>query len=63
MTDMRKAFEEKLDARMNEWNSLIDLLKAETGTDKAWAEGKSVYHDAASKFKSAMPDDSEVVAL
>lgn len=62
MTDKRRAFEEKLEAQMNEWNSQIDLLKATTGTDKAWAEAKSVFHEAAAKFKYAMPDDSEDVA-
>jgi len=63
MTDKRMKFEEKLDAQMKEWNAQIDLLKAKTGTDKAWAEAGSVFHDAASKFKNAMPDDSEDVAL
>jgi len=35
MTDKRRAFEEKFDARMKEWNAKIDLLKAKAETAKA----------------------------
>jgi hypothetical protein len=63
MTDKRRAFEEKLEAQMKEWNAKIDLLKAKTGTDKVWGEAKSAFHDAAAKLKCAMPNDSEDVAL
>ena len=36
--DKRKAFEEKLDAQMNEWNAQIALLKAKADTAKAEAK-------------------------
>jgi predicted ATP-binding protein involved in virulence len=96
MNEKRKAYEEKLDAQLNEWNAQIALLKAKaenaqadakinyyksidaleqkrngaktkmrelmaagdeaweglkTGAEKAWAEAKTVFHDAVSKFK------------
>jgi hypothetical protein len=96
MTDKRKAYEEKLDAQINELNAQLALLKAKAdkakaeakieyyttiealqhkrdiakaklhelkasgddawevvkaGAEKAWAEVKTAYHDAASKFK------------
>lgn len=96
MKDKRKAYEEKLDAQLKEWNAQIALLKAQaenakadakidyykaiealedkqnkaktklqelqaagdeaweavkTGAEKAWAEVKIAYHDAASRFK------------
>ena len=96
MKAKRKAYEEKLDAQLNEWNAQITLLRAKaknakadarvdyyktiealeqkqdkaktkllelqaagdeaweavkTGAEKAWAEVKTAYHDAASKFK------------
>jgi hypothetical protein len=81
MKDKRKAYEEKLDAQLKEWNAQIALLKAKaenskagakvdyyktiealeqkqdaweavkTGAEKTWAEVKTAYHDAASKFK------------
>jgi multidrug resistance efflux pump len=35
MTDKRKAFEEKLDAQLKEWNAQIALLKAKADTAKA----------------------------
>ena len=38
MTDKRKAFEEKLDAQMKEWNAQIALLKAKADTVKADAK-------------------------
>jgi hypothetical protein len=38
MEDKRKAFEEKLDAQLEEWNAQIALLKAKA--DKAKAEAK-----------------------
>lgn len=38
MTDKRKAFEEKLEAQMKEWNAQIDLLKAKADTAKAEAK-------------------------
>jgi hypothetical protein len=41
MSDKRKAFEEKLDAQINELNAQIALLK--TKTDKAKAEVKIEY--------------------
>jgi len=31
MTDKRKAYEEKLDAQLKEWNAQIALLKAKGG--------------------------------
>ena len=96
MQNKRKAYEEKLDAQLKEWNAQIALLKAKAentkadgkidyyktidalqrkhdeaktklkelktagdeaweavkeGAEKAWAEVKTAYHDAASKFK------------
>ena len=96
MKDKRKAYEEKLDAQLKEWDAQIALLKAKAenaeadakidyyktidalehkqdkaktklqelktagdeaweavkaGAEKAWAEVKTAYHDAASKFK------------
>jgi len=96
MKDKRKAYEEKLDAQLKEWNAQIALLKAKAanaeadvkidyyktidafehkekeaktklqelktagdeaweavkaGMEKTWAEVKTAYHDAASKFK------------
>ena len=38
VTDKRKAFEEKLDAQMTEWNAQIALLKAKANTAKAEAK-------------------------
>lgn len=38
MTDKRKAFEERLDAQLKEWNAQIALLKAKAGTAKAEAK-------------------------
>ena len=35
MTDKRRAFEEKLEAQMKEWNAQIDLLKAKADTASA----------------------------
>ena len=96
MKEKRKAYEEKLDAQLKEWNAQITLLKAKAenakadakidyyksiealehkqgeakaklqelktagdeaweavkaGAEKTWAEVKTAYHDAASKFK------------
>jgi hypothetical protein len=96
MEDKRKAYEEKLDAQLKEWNAQIALLKAKAenakagaridyykaidalenkqnkaktklqelktsgdeawevakaGAEKVWAEVKTAYHDAASRFK------------
>jgi len=42
MKDKRKAYEEKLDAQMEEWNAQIALLKAKA--DKAKAEAKIEYY-------------------
>jgi len=42
MNDKRKAFEEKLDAQLEEWNAQIALLKARA--DKARAEAKIDYY-------------------
>ena len=44
MSDKRKAFEEKLDAQINELNAQIALLKAKA--EKAKAEAKIEYHEA-----------------
>jgi uncharacterized coiled-coil DUF342 family protein len=38
MKDKRKAFEEKLDAQMKEWNAQIALFKAKADTVKADAK-------------------------
>ncbi len=96
MKEKRKAFEEKLDAQMQEWNAQIAMLKAKAekakaqtkieyytiieglqhkrdtakaklqelkaagpeaweslkvGAEKGWAEVKTAFHDAVSKFK------------
>lgn len=40
--DKRKAYEEKLDAQLEEWNAQIALLKARA--DKAKAEAKIEYY-------------------
>ena len=42
MNEKRKAYEEKLDAQLNEWNAQIALLKARA--DKAKAEAKIEYY-------------------
>ena len=42
MTDKRKAYEEKIDAQLEEWNAQIALLKARA--DKAKAEAKIEYY-------------------
>ncbi len=42
MKDKRKAYEEKLDAQLEEWNAQIALLKARA--DKAKAEAKIEYY-------------------
>jgi len=42
MEDKRKAFEEKLDAQLEEWNAQIALLKAKV--DKAKVEAKIEYY-------------------
>jgi hypothetical protein len=43
MKDKRKAYEEKLDAQLEEWNAQIALLKARA--DKAKAKAKVEYHE------------------
>jgi multidrug resistance efflux pump len=42
MKDKRKAYEEKLDAQLDEWSAQINLLKAKA--DKAKAEAKIEYY-------------------
>lgn len=42
MKDKRKAYEEKIDAQLNEWNAQIALLKARA--DKARADAKIEYY-------------------
>ena len=42
MKDKRKAYEEKIDAQLEEWNAQIALLKARA--DKAKAEAKIEYN-------------------
>ena len=42
MKDKRKAYEEKIDAQLEEWNAQIALLKARA--DKAKAEAKIEYY-------------------
>ena len=42
MKDKRKAYEEKLDAQLEEWNAQIALLKARA--DKGKAEAKIEYY-------------------
>jgi len=42
MTDKRKAFEEKLDAQINEWNAQLALIKAKAA--KAKADAKVEYY-------------------
>jgi hypothetical protein len=42
MDNRRKAYEEKIDAQLKEWNAQIDLLKAKA--DKARAEAKIEYY-------------------
>src|SRR3990172_8042808 len=44
MKDKRKAYEEKLDAQLEEWSAQIALLK--TRADKAKAEAKLEYNKA-----------------
>ncbi len=41
--DKRKAYEEKLDAQLDEWNAQIELLKAKA--DKAKAEVRIEYYE------------------
>ena len=42
MNDKRKAYEEKIDAQLEEWNAQIALLKAKA--DKGKAEAKIEYY-------------------
>jgi predicted ATP-binding protein involved in virulence len=42
MDNRRKAYEEKIDAQLKEWNAQIDLLKAKA--DKAKTEAKIDYY-------------------
>lgn len=42
MTDKRKAYEDKLDAQLKEWNAQIELFKARA--DKGKAEAKIEYY-------------------
>jgi chromosome segregation ATPase len=44
MEDKRKAYEEKLDAQLKEWNAQIALLKARA--ENAKADAKVDYHKA-----------------
>jgi len=44
MKDKRKAYEEKLDAQLDEWSAKIDVLKSQA--DKAKAEAKIEYYNA-----------------
>ncbi len=48
--DKRKAYEEKLDAQLKEWNAQIDLLKARA--DKARAEAKIEYYKTIEALQS-----------
>ncbi len=43
MIDKRKAYQEKLDAQLEEWNAQISLLRAKA--DKAKAEAKIEYYE------------------
>ena len=43
MKDKRKAYEEKIDAQLEEWSAQIALLRARA--DKAKAEAKIEYHE------------------
>jgi hypothetical protein len=47
--DKRKAYEEKFDAQLKEWNSEIALLK--TKADKATAEAKIEYYKVIEAFQ------------
>lgn len=44
MKDKRKAYEEKLDAQLEEWNAQVALLKAKADKAKAEAEAKIEYY-------------------
>lgn len=44
MGDNRKAYEEKLDAQLNEWKAQIALLKARADKVKVKAEAKIEYY-------------------
>jgi hypothetical protein len=61
MSVKRKAVEEKLDARTQEWNIQIVLLKAnaeKANTGAGEGEVKTALHDAAERFKWPIPDAS-----
>lgn len=49
MTDKRKAYEEKLDAQLNEWNAQTALFKAKA--DKTKAEAKIEYYKTIETLK------------
>ena len=49
MKDKRKAYEEKLDAQLEEWNAQIALLKARA--DRAKAEAKIEYNKTIEAFQ------------
>ena len=48
-TQERKAFREKMEAQLREWNAKIDLLKAKA--DKAEADAKIEYHQRISELR------------
>ena len=49
MNDKRRAYEEKLDAQLDEWTAKIDVLKAKA--DKAAAGAKIEYYGAIEALK------------
>lgn len=54
MKEKRKAYEEKLDAQVKEWNAQIELLKAKA--DKARAEVKIEYYKTIEALQSKQND-------
>jgi len=54
MKNKRKAYEDKLDAQLAEWNAKIDLLKAKA--DKATAEAKIEYYKTIESLQHKQAD-------
>jgi len=63
MKDKRKAYEEKIDAQLEEWNTQIVLLKArtklhelKTAGDEAWEDLKTDAEKAWAEVKTVFLD-------
>ena len=52
---MKKAYEEKLQSQLDEWNAGIEKLKARA--DKAKADAKTQYHEQTEKFREQQQEE------